>query len=262
MADFSFRNSHLLSRVEAHPMKASLAKALDAAETYRDQHNIISNDRRLSEEGKRDASQRELRAAIRDLRDLRAPVAELQAKIDAKRKAVQMPPIDRNDGYAAGLRKELRDVLRGASVELRMQLMLDPEYAEALLEAPAAVRLTQNEIPIFEQAKAKLLDGLFTRELAQIADMEEIVKEANAVFDIARNDLVDASGFGSKRPQFEEFAKPIEMKQGAPWLRRFGETVHVVVPGSSRAEIATPDEIRDGKFYANIDEYKADRRVA
>src|SRR4029077_6766619 len=94
--------------------------------------------------------------------------------------------------------------------------MLIPEYTEALLELPASVRLTQNEIPIFEQAKANLLEGKFEPQLAEIAEMEKTVADANMVLDIARNELMAISGLDRKI--FNELF--LEAKQSAPRAKK------------------------------------------
>jgi hypothetical protein len=70
---------------------------------------------------------------------------------------------------------------------------------------------------------------------------------------------------------FDDFARPIETRRNAPWLQKTKNVdgVELVVriisadPGydgkSAASRPATPDEIRDGKFYASLEEFRADR---
>ena len=102
---------------------------------------------------------------------------------------------------------------------------------------------------------------MFAPRLAEIAELEQTVAEARSIADIARNDLQNSSGM--EWPTFNEFVKPVESKVNAPWLRRFTEegkeVIRVVDLQDHRARVATPDEIRDGKFYKDLAEYQADR---
>jgi hypothetical protein len=81
----NIRNSQLLQRVQAHPLRSSLAKALDIAEAFAGDVQFLQLDKNLSPQGRDNARRTKLRAAIRDLRDARAPVDEMQKKLDAKR---------------------------------------------------------------------------------------------------------------------------------------------------------------------------------
>jgi hypothetical protein len=69
-------------------------------------------DKNLSAEGKQNALQAKLRAAIRDLRDARAPIQAMQSKLTEKRKAVAMPKFDPADVVGFLRRQELRATLR------------------------------------------------------------------------------------------------------------------------------------------------------
>ena len=81
------QNAQLLQQMESNPLRSSLAKALDIAEEFQGAIEFVSGNRDLSPEGRQKATQAHLRKAIRDLRDARGPLNDLQAKLDAKRKA-------------------------------------------------------------------------------------------------------------------------------------------------------------------------------
>jgi hypothetical protein len=90
----NLRNAALLKQMESNPLRSSLAKILDLTEEFRDAVEAVSDDRRLTPEGKKEATQKHLRRAIRDLRDAKMPLNEMQKKLEQKRRAVAMPPFD------------------------------------------------------------------------------------------------------------------------------------------------------------------------
>ena len=71
----NLRNSQLLQQIGRHPLKAALARCFDIAETFQGDIEFLQLDDGLSPKGRQDALQAKLRAAIRDLRDARAPIA-------------------------------------------------------------------------------------------------------------------------------------------------------------------------------------------
>jgi hypothetical protein len=259
----NLRNARLLEQVQAHPLKASLAKALDVAENFAGDIQFLQLDKRLSDVGRQDAMQAKLRAAIRDLRDARAPIAEMQGKLDAKRAAVAMPKFDSSDVVGFLRRQEIRTVLRGMDEGQRAVLLAsNPEFIDSMLEQPALSGAVPNQI--IEAAKKERLAGLFGPQLLEIEEMEKIVAEGNMIADLARNDLQLHSGMEPRA--FGEFVKPTESKANAPWLKKYNEdgkeVVRVIDLQTHGAHIATEREILDGKFYKDHAEYLADRAAA
>jgi hypothetical protein len=124
----------------------------------------------------------------------------------------------------------------------------------------------QRDRDIVAAAKEKRLAGMFGRELEEITALEQTIAEANMIADLARGDLKLHSGMDDPRV-FEEFVKPIEAKQNAPWLRKEkdfdgNERVIVIDVQNHRSRVATEREILDGKYYASHQEYLADRAAA
>jgi hypothetical protein len=270
-----------LQQVGRHPLKAALARCFDVAETFQGDVEYLQlelQSKNLGVAGYDNTRQAKLRAAIRDLRDARAPIVEMQAKLDKKRKAVAMPEYDRSDDYALKLRMELRQTLKTTDPGQRALLLAKPSYADALLETePEASGLflaedfkgtispeIQRDRDIVAAAKEKRLAGMFGRELEEIAALEQTVAEANMIADLARGDLKLHSGIEDQR-MFEEFVKPVESKANAPWLKRDkdvhgNEVIYVFDPANYQTvKVATPDQVRDGRFFANIEEYQAAR---
>jgi len=273
----NLRNSQLLRQVGRHPLKAALARCFDIAETFQSdvEYLLQLQSKKLGVAGYDDERQAKLRAAIRDLRDARAPIGEMQAKLDAKRKAVAIPKFDPKDIVGFLRRQELRAALRSMNAAQRELTLNNPQFADALLEQPAALSglflaedfkgtvspEIQRDRDIVAAAKQKRLETLFAPQLAEIDELEKVVAEGNMVADLARVDLQSHSGMEPR--MFAEFAKPVEAKQNAPWLKRFTEdgkeVIRVVDLENHGARIATEREILDGKFYPDHASYLADR---
>jgi hypothetical protein len=264
MSNTNFRNTELLGKLERHPLRSSLAKALDASELFAGDIEHIKLDRRLSAEGRDDARRAKLRAAVRDNRDARAPLAELQKKLDTKRKVVALPAFDPNDVVGFLRRQELRATLRTMDAGQRAVALNEPSgaFADAMLETkPIVSGLMPTEDFIVEAVRKERLAGLYGPQLAEIEELETTIAEANSIFDLALVDLKLHSEMGDRA--FIEFTAPIMNRKNAPWLIRDGNTVIRVRPelkGTPQLnQVATPDEIADGKFYKTETEYLADR---
>jgi hypothetical protein len=229
----NLRNAKLLQQIGRHPLKAALARCFDIAETFQGDVEFLQLNRDLSPEGRQNAMQAKLRAAIRDLRDAKAPIGELRKKLDTKRAAVSMPKFDPADVVGFLRRQELRTALRAMENSGQRELLLeDPAFADAMLEQPPVLSglflaedfkgtisaEIQRDRDIVAAAKEKRLAGMFGRELEEIAALEQTISEANMIADLARNDLQLHSGMEPR--VFGEFVKPVENKQNAPWLRK------------------------------------------
>jgi hypothetical protein len=261
----NIRNAQLLQRVQAHPLKAQLAKALDIAESFSGDIQFLQLDKNLSPEGRDNQRRTKLRAAIRDLRDAKVPLDKLEAKLTEKRKAVAMPAFDPADTVGFLRRQELRAAMRTMERGPRALLLQDPAFADAMLELPPILSgLVPDEQFLVDAIKETRLKTLFAPQLAEIDALADTVAEARAIVDIAHNDLKSESGM--QEHVFNEFVKPIEAKQGAPWLRRAveegREVVRVVDLDRGVGRVATEREILDGKYYKNFEEYRADRGAA
>jgi hypothetical protein len=259
----SIRNSQLLQQVGRHPLKATLAKALDLAEAFEGDMQFLQLNKDLSDVGRDNARRAKLRAAVRDLRDTRAPIAEMQKKLDEKRKAVAMPKFDPADIVGFLRRQELRAALRGMDAGQRAILIAnDPQFADALLEQHSSLSgLLPAEKFIVDNAKEARLSALFGAELAEIEELQETVAQANMIADMARNDLQLHSGM--EQPVFAEFVRPIENRQAAPWLLKSGDSIVRVRPelrGTPQLhQPATPEEIREGIYFESESAYQASR---
>jgi hypothetical protein len=271
----NFRNAELLGKLERHPLKATLAKALDLAENFQGDVEYLTLNKDLSPVGRDNMRRAKLRAAIRDLGDIRGPINEMQQKLDKKRAAVAIPPFDPKDVVGFLRRQELRATLRTMNTGQRELTLNDPAFADAMLEQPPILSglflaedfkgtispEIQRDRDIVAAAKQKRLGNLFAPQLAEIDELEKTVSEANGIADLARVDLKLHSGMDDR--VFDEFVKPVEAKVGAPWLVKNGDAVIRVrpelkgTPGLNQP--ATSDEIRDGVYFESEAAFLASR---
>jgi hypothetical protein len=276
----NLRNAQLLKQMESNPLRSSLAKILDLAEEFKDAIEAVSDNRDLSIEGRQKAMQGHLRRAVRDLRDAKTPLNEMQKKLEQKRAAVAMPPFDKNDTIGFLRRQELRSVLRSMNAEQRAMHLNDPSFADAMLEtAPLVSGLflaedfkgtispeIQRDRDIVAAAKEKRLAGMFGPQLEEIAELEKTLAEANMIADLARNDLQHNSAMDDR--QFTEFVRSI--RRNAVWLKwdkDFDGNERIIVidlanPEGPVGKPATADQIRDGVFFKDFAEYQASRSAA
>jgi len=136
----NFRYTELLQKLERNPLKAQMARALDVAEIFAGDVEYLSLNKDLSPQGRDNARRSKLRAAVRDNRDARAPINEMKAKLEAKRAAVQRPPLDRTDKVAVDDRRELRTVLRGMERGARALLLSGPNSNADFVDAMSSRR--------------------------------------------------------------------------------------------------------------------------
>jgi hypothetical protein len=267
------RNQTLLKQFGAHPLKANLEKALDAIERFGAASLRIKGNRDLSDQGREKEVQAQARSALRDLRDLREPLDAMRAKRAQLADGVTKLTFDRTDIVGAMNRAELRSVAASLSMLQRMKLLRDPQYRDAILEQPPLVSglTADGELALYDEARKEQLNDAHGPRLREIEALDSEIEAAAAVFTLARDDLKRELGFGGDDRAFDNFAKPVETRLAAPWLKREKDIAGVervmrIVSAEADfdgkgagARLATPDEIRDGKFYANLEEYRADR---
>jgi hypothetical protein len=100
--------------------------------------------------------------------------------------------------------------------------------------------------------------------LATIAARESVESEALMVVNKVLGDIAADSGLEPR--EFEAEVKAVENGIGSVWLKRekdFSgvERIYVLVPdgGGFRGEIASPDALQNGHFFASHEEYLAAR---
>jgi chromosome segregation ATPase len=111
------RNTQLLEqRYSAHPLKSDIARALTAAERFRERAAAIRENKHLSAEGQAVELRAQLKSVLRDIRDAAEPIAEMRARLADIQASIRKPVFDKTDVVAALARQEIRAALRGMSL--------------------------------------------------------------------------------------------------------------------------------------------------
>ncbi len=250
-----------------HPQAAAMRRVVEEVVTVAERFAVrraeLDADPKLSALGRRETLKQELpKQHARDLRDARAPIAAVKARLETMKNAVKVKPsIDPADIVGALSRMEIRTWLASLPQGERAPVALgtnDARIAEAILSAPPALSGLSDDV--FSHVESAFQEKAFGPEMAEIEDLAELVASAEAAASVVREELRGVVEMDQR--SFDGLMTPIERKQGAPWLQKSidpsGKERIVVVPlegGSARP--ATPDEVRDGVFYCDLAEYLA-----
>jgi hypothetical protein len=265
----NLRNYQLLQQVKTHPLGKTLAAALDSSEAFEGDAQALSLNQNYSAQGRDNELRKRLRVAIRDNRDARGAMTELQTRLAAKRKAVERPPLDQSQA-ARDDRREARLILRNMDRGERALLLsgagADPDFQDAMLEKnPIYSGLLAGEQFLVDAAKEQRLAGLYGPQQAEISELENTIAEANMIFDVALGQLKLHSAMDDR--DFNDFVAPIMSRRDAPWLVRHGDgpvmRVRPELAGTPQLhQPATAEEIADGIFFKDEAEFRAARAAA
>ena len=202
------------------PVEGAVGASLGRRRNIRGRCSIPAAGQEFSPEGRDNQRHAKLRAAIRDLRDARAPIDEMQKRLDQKRKAVAMPKFDPNDTIGFLRRQELRQALRSTTDRgARALLLQQPEFIDAMLEQPAILSgLLPTEQFLIELHKGNAAENSLRPAIGRNRLARRVIAEARAITGVAYNDLKAKSGMPEHA--FNELVEPIEARKNAPWLKR------------------------------------------
>jgi hypothetical protein len=197
------RNQSLLQQIGGtNPFKDTLApRIFEIGTTFDRDVEAISQDRRLSQEGKRDKAKQRVQEALRALDDVQKPIEDYRKQTESMRSGMKTPSYDKADNYAAGLRRELRDRSVAMSFGQRAALMSgptrDPSFIDALLELPAWASgfdmHNPNEAELYEGAKQSRLRDLNGALMDALDARAGVEREVMMVLNIIKNDVTSAA---------------------------------------------------------------------
>jgi hypothetical protein len=260
------RNQSILNRFDRHAenpatarLAAAAAECLTISERFANQRELLERDGYLTPEGKRVKLAEALtKQFARDLRDARKPIESAAQEVTRLRGEVKPVQVDRTDVVAAMERQEIRAFIRSLPSGDKIAALLkqaDPKILDAVLDAPAALSGVPEEH--YARAKTAREEQLHGPQLREIEALQSVVDEANAAAQVARNDLVTTVEMD--QASFDKLVVPIETKAAAPWLLKQGERVVVVVPGETTYQDASPDQLREGRYFKDMQEYQQER---
>ncbi|WLA78816.1 hypothetical protein [Bradyrhizobium elkanii] len=263
---YAKRNANILGRIDRHGDHASARllreaaeKCLEISERFAKERADIEKNNHLTPDGRKAQLLESLKTRhARDLRDARKPLEDFAKSIESMRAKVKPAEIDRGDIVGALERMEIRTFVFNSTNAEKMKLLLedaDPVILDAVLSAPRALSGVPAEY--YDRAKAAREEQLHGPVLRDIAAAQEVLSEARNAAAIARADLMGTIEMDQR--EFDRLMHPIENRTAAPWLLKQGDRVVVVAPGESVYKEATEDQLRDGKFYASMQEYQQDR---
>jgi hypothetical protein len=193
------RNQSLLAQIaENNPFKRTLAQRIfDIGNAFDRDIEAINLDRRLSAEGKRDKAKGRVQEALLELDDVQKPIADYRKQTESLRSGIKTPSYDKTDGYAAGLRRELRDRSVQMSFLQKSGLMIgsgrDTNFIDAVSEQPAWVSgfdiHNPNELELYETAKQSRLRDLNGSLMDAIAARGGVESEVMMIVNVIRNDI-------------------------------------------------------------------------
>jgi hypothetical protein len=261
--------ANILSRLDRHaqhPSTATLRKAAEAclnvSERFTSEREQIDQNPHLTRDGKKAKLIDSLRKThARDLRDARKPFDEAANKLKAMRETIKPAQIDETNVVAALERMEIRTFVFNSPSADKVSLLLhqdaSPKILDAVLSAPRELSGVTKDI--YDRAKTAREEKLYGPLLQEIETAELVLSEANNAAAIARASLMGTVELDQR--EFDRIMLPIENKTAAPWLLKEpgSQRVVVVEPGAATYQEATPDQLRDGKFYADMQEYQQDR---
>ena len=253
---------NLVSRLPQHPesarMRVVIQETLAVAEKFEAKRRELESKGHLTPHGRREALKEALtKQFARDLRDAQKPISEARERLRTMKSAVKVKPsADPNNVVAALERQELRATIAEMPEAERIGFVLgtsDPRILEAVLGQPAVVSGIPEEV--FAKVESAYQERRFAKELHEIRELETVVVEAEAAARVARDELRQTIDLDPRA--FDAIVKPIEEKRSAPWLIKDGEKIRVVKPGQHHYPEASADEIRDGVYYRDVEEYQA-----
>jgi hypothetical protein len=185
--------------------------------------------------------------------------AELRSK-------VKLQPTDKTDLVSAMLRAEMRDFLRSKPQADRDAYIrenaerLDAQMALAVMEVPAelsGISIVQRDA-LIERA----LEAQHGESLKAVQELERGIELAERAVNLGREEIIKEAD--ADPHQFNQLAEPFEKAAGANWLKKYQENGQEVIrvlkwDGTTKTFAtakATPEEIADGAFYNNFEEYR------
>jgi len=208
-----------------------------------------------------DALQFALSELVPTFKQGRTTIDSAKAEAKSLRETIKLQQPDKSDIVGAMHRREMRDFLRGMPAKERNAYVsqrrenMDPNLALAIVEMPVEFS------GVLESDRNDLLDRAVEAQhgekMTQLRELEHAIEVAESAVETGRDEVRQETGIDPRT--FDERAKPFEDKFKPYWLRRQiedgKEVIRVIVPGGT-ASVATQEQIDNGHFYTDIDEYR------
>jgi hypothetical protein len=109
-----------------------------------------------------------------------------------------------------------------------------------------------------EEITSKLLETVHGPKLQEMQDLREGIDIAQSAVEAADEDLRNEVGVHDRRA-WEELTTNVKPEKPISWLRKVAGEVKVLRPTRDGFSAGTPseEELQDGRFFGNFDEFKA-----
>jgi hypothetical protein len=208
-----------------------------------------------------DALQYALSELVPTFKQGRNTIDAAKAEVRSLRDTIKLQQPDKSDIVGAMHRREMREFLRGMPDKERNRYLsqrrenMDPNLALAIVEMPAEFSgvLQSDRNDLLDRA----LEAQHGEKMTQLRELDHAIEVAESAVETGRDEVRQEAGIDPRT--FDEQAKPFEDKLKPYWLRRQvedgKEVIRVITPGGT-ASIATQEQIDNGRFYADFDEYR------
>jgi hypothetical protein len=258
-------HERLLARLPAHSKTALIRQAVEATlaehERYAAQRRALASSGEHTDVGVDKAVRANLPAAIRKMQIAKQPIVNLRHEIKSKHDALRPADPDKSNLFGAIQTMEIHQLSRSLKPLEREALMMtttDVRLLEATVTSPPELSgFSANDRAVIDKIEARYIELKHPAEVAEIEALESLAAEAEAIAQVARNELRSVAGLSAQ--EFDSVARKVE---AAVWL--VGETGREQVcepgpDGTATYRAATPDEVASGVRYADVNAYHAAR---
>jgi len=258
----------LLDRIKAdHPkadtLRSAALRTIEVAERFADAKAKMAKGGNLTPNGLNSALRDALPGYAAQLQAARAPIDKLAREARERRAAIRVKQPDPANLAAAIERMEIRTFLREMEPGKRSALLAgtqDVRLLEAALTAPPELIGVVSE-PLVKQTESRYLEMIHGPEAKAVAELEDVVAEANAAALVARSRLQMETGLDSRT--FDATVGPAEKAAQPAWLIKSSDgktvTCEIGADGKGNYHAATPYELESGEYYANEEAFNASR---
>jgi hypothetical protein len=195
------RNQTLLAQMSAHnKFRETLAPAaFKVGDEFAKAVADVTQDRRLSPVGRKDAARSHLTTALSALQALQKPVDAYREETTRMRASIKQPSYDKSDIVGAMNRHRMLDRSLAMTAGQRSSLMIGKTRSVAFVDALYEVKddpwmagidvFNPNELQVFEAMKQERLVDLNPELMPALEARDTVEAEIAMIMNIAKNDL-------------------------------------------------------------------------
>jgi hypothetical protein len=218
--------------------------------------SIISN--RFTDAGLADAIKAHSLGGVAKLKTARNTIAKAKDELAAMKAAAVLPQFDTSH-HATVLKERVRQHLDrippGVERDRALRHLTEkmPLASEAVLELPA--ELTGISSSVYDDLQRQVLAEKHGDLLLKAAELEMAIEFAESAADAADEELRGELLLSTA--DWSALTSGVKAEKKVPWLRKQFGLVDVVDMDNRTMKPATEEELREGRYFANYDEFVA-----